>query len=77
MIVSFTTSSGAVYHLDHDNNHFVQETPILREGNLYNKPVVKIGQRVVIWTDPPASHPQSVGKAIQTGIVTKREVSLA
>lgn len=73
MIVSFTTATGSKYHIDHDSNVFVQELPIERTGPLWNKPEVKLGNRVEIWTSPTEGQ---LAHVIITSAVTHREVCL-
>ena len=74
--MSFVTRCGSKYHIDHTNNLFAQESPILREGPLWNKPIVVIGKRVEIWTCPAHGSDSEVARVIQTGVVVSREVSL-
>jgi hypothetical protein len=72
MIVSFTTTMGTRYHIDHANKQFVQETPKHRAGPLFNTPTVKIGKRVEIWT----ADTDSKIRVISTAPVKLREVTL-
>lgn len=72
MIVSFTTSMGTRYHIDHENKQFVQETPQQRSGPLFNVPTVRIGKRVEIWT----ADANSKIRVISTAPVKHREVTL-
>lgn len=72
MIVSFTTSMGTRYHIDHANKQFVQEVPTKRSGPLFNTPVVRIGKRVEIWT----TDADSKIRVISTAPVKLREVTL-
>lgn len=74
MIVSFTTSAGSTYHLDHTNHRFMQSAPVSREGDLFNVPQVVVGKRVQIWTNPP--DPSKAAKVIETGVVLNRTVTL-
>jgi hypothetical protein len=75
MIVTFVTSTGSKYHIDHTNHVFAQEEPIFREGPLYNTPSVRIGEPVEIWTKP--AEPGRVARVFITGKVVSREVSYA
>lgn len=75
MIVTFTTSTGSKYHIDHSNHTFVQELPGERVGKLLNTPSVRTGERVEIWTEP--NEPGKVARVIITGVVVSREVSYA
>lgn len=72
MIVNFRTRQGSTYCLNHDRQSFTQTSPIHREGPLWNVPPVKLGDRVVIWTEP--DQPNAKAKVIQTDIVVHREV---
>lgn len=74
MIVSFTTSTGSKFHIDHTNRTFAQEEPLVREGPLYNTPSVRVGERVEIWTKP--TQPGKVATVFVTGVVRTREVTL-
>jgi len=74
MKIFFKTAKGALYSLDHNRHVFYQLSPREREGPLWNTPVVRIGERVEIWT---ASEDLSkAARVIQTDIVTSREVVL-
>lgn len=75
MIVSFKTSAGSQYHLDHTNKMWVQEKPVLRNGPLYNLPVVKVGHSVEIQTEDPIGNCPL--KVIVTSPVVTREVCFA
>lgn len=75
MIVSFTTAKGSIYHLDHTNGQFVQESPQQRVGAMRNKPTVRVGHPVEIQTDDPNG--KAALKVIVTSPVATREVSFA
>lgn len=72
MIVSFVTEAGAKYHIDHTNKQWVQESPEVRSGPLFNQPQVIKGKKVEIWT-ADANRPVRV---IITTRVVEREVTL-
>lgn len=76
MIVTFTTSLGSKYHLDHTNRTFVQELPHERSGPMWNYPSVVVGKRVEILTAPSPTDEGKVARVIKTGIVSSREVTL-
>jgi hypothetical protein len=72
MTVFFKTAQGSLYSLDHNRRVFYQLAPRERAGPLWNTPVVRIGERVEIWT----ADSSNAARVIQTDIVTSREVVL-
>jgi hypothetical protein len=75
MIITFKTSAGSIYHIDHSAKSWVQEKPTLRMGPLYNIPAVRIGRKVEIQTCDPKG--RCALKIIETSVVVSREVSFA
>lgn len=80
MIVSFTTDAGHKYVLNHSTKRYVHyktgyPTGHDDEGPMWNSPPVIKGRRVVLWTEPKPGD-TGLARAIQTGIVREREVTL-